>query len=134
MSDSPMSLVVAVEDGRLKLTEPQRNRVTEYLRGRTKPVVVKFSKQVDSRSQRQNRFYWGVVLTAIADSTGYATEEVHELMKGKFLPRKFVKIGSLEKKVEKTTTDLTTAEFSKYLEQIAAFAAAELGITMPDPP
>jgi len=38
-----------------------------------------------SRSQKQNAYYWGVVLKTIGDDTGYLPEEMHQLMTREFL-------------------------------------------------
>jgi hypothetical protein len=44
--------------------------------------INKFRK---SRSLQQNRYMWGVVYKLIADHTGYTADEVHQLMKDRFL-------------------------------------------------
>lgn len=134
MSANGLKLLVPVAEGRLAPTAGQQAAIDQFLRTRDgRAVELKLSRPVNSRSQQQNRFLWGVVYTTIAESTGYTTEEVHELLKDKFLPRKFVTIGDTTKEVRKSTAQLSIDEFSKYLEQLAAFAA-ELGITLPDRP
>ena len=92
------------------------------------------SRPTTSRSLRQNRFYWGAVIGAIAESTGNSPEDLHLVLKEMFLPRKFITLGSKEVEVKKSTADLTTEEFTLYLEAVRAWAATELGITMPDQP
>lgn len=132
---SALTIAVPVKDGKLAPSPAQQFAIDRCLTAfEGKAVELKLDRVRDSRSLRQNRFYWGVVLSEIAKSTGYTTEEVHELFKDKFLPRKFVGVGSLSKEVQKSTAKLTTDEFSLYLEQLAAFAASELGITLPDRP
>jgi hypothetical protein len=42
-----------------------------------------------------------------------------------------VTLGGKEVEVRKSTADLSADEFSKYLKQIAAWSAAELGIVIP---
>ncbi len=130
-----LELLVPVKAGRLDPSEAQKATIGSFLATRDgKAVVVKLAKPVNSRSQRQNRFYWGVVLTTIAEATGNTTEDLHEHFKDRFLPRRFVTLAGKELEVAKTTTALSQDEFSKYLEQLAAFAASELGITLPDRP
>ena len=129
-----LTLTIPVEGGRLKPSPGQQATIGTFLRTREgKAVEVKFARPTTSRSQRQNRFYWGVVLTAIAESTGNSTEDIHVVLRDRLLPRKFITLGSKEVEVRKTTTDLTTEEFTLYLEAVRAWAATELGITMPDP-
>jgi hypothetical protein len=72
-----------------------------------------------SRSDQQNKYYHGVVVSMIADHLGYEKEEMHELLKKQF-------------KVE-STARLKTAEFKEYVDDIVRWAASDLGIPIPDP-
>src|SRR5690348_222237 len=83
-----------------------------------------------ARSHSQNRFLWGVVYRAIAEETGHSTEEVHEYCKNQFLPKMFVVINNVEIESRKSTTQLTTAEFSEFLDRCTSLAG-ELGIVLP---
>lgn len=85
------------------------------------------------RSSNQNRYLWSVVYQLIAEHTGHSSEEVHAFMKARFLPRRFIKIGGREELAEKSTTDLTTAEFEEYAMRVRVFASQELGIQVPLP-
>ena len=135
MTNNGVTLTIPVKDGRLDPSPVQQSMMDRFLATREgKAVEVKIVRPVDTRSQRQNRYYWGAVLTTIAESTGNSTEDLHEHFKAVFLPRRFVVLNGKETEVAKTTTKLSTDEFSKYLEQLAAFAASELGITLPDRP
>lgn len=96
-------------------------------------VRVELSKPVVVRSNNQNRYLWGVVYDYIATETGHTAEEIHAIMKTKFLPRKFVLLGKHETEIERSTTELSTDEFNLYLEKVRAFAASELGIRIPNP-
>jgi hypothetical protein len=80
------------------------------------------------RSVNQNRYYWGVVLKAIAQHTGHTTEELHRIFKEKFLPRVFDNAGQ---EVEKSAKSLTVQEFALYIEQVRAFAGRELQVVIP---
>lgn len=93
----------------------------------------------DDRSVQQNRFYWGVVLTQIAEQARvngqrYAGEAWHELFKRQFLGYRFKKVmvaGRRRKTVSRvlrSTTDLTVRQMSKYLEQVIAFAVTDLNV------
>ena len=84
-----------------------------------------------TRSNGQNRFLWGVIYRAIAEETGHSSEEVHEYCKNQFLPKMFVVINNVEIESRKSTTQLTTDEFSQFLDR-AIGLAGELGITIPD--
>jgi len=94
-------------------------------------VEVTVQKPKKDRTNKQNAYYWGVVLDYIADYTGFETYEVHEEMKRMFNPKpsKF----NPEVTVGGTTTKLTTDEFNEYIEKIIRWAAMTLGVVIPDP-
>lgn len=98
---------------------------------RSKPFVVKIEAQ--KRSNPQNAYYWGVVLSTIAYNTGDDADSLHEHFKSKYL-----KIGEVEvlggAKVIKTKSSakLPRDEFFNYIEQIRA-EVAPFGIYIPDP-
>lgn len=98
-------------------------------------VEVKISPYKDSRNRTasQNNYLWSAVYPEIANYCGYSTEEVHEWCKLAFLPRSFVTINGIEREVAKSTTTLTTGEFTQYIESIRAWAGSQLGISIPEP-
>lgn len=90
-----------------------------------------------TRSTQANRYYWGVVIAALSEHTGYAPNELHELMKMKFLPKKLALAdGNGEVHGEfvlgGTTRTMNVQEFYAYVEQVRQFAA-ELDCYCPDP-
>jgi len=95
-------------------------------------VLVTIKRQSRSRSNRQNAYYWGVVLDIIAKDTGHTPEELHEIYKRMFLKKKIINYKGKEFPVPGTTTDQDTNEFSEYIERIRA-EAASMGILVPDP-
>lgn len=83
------------------------------------------------RSSSQNRYYWGVVLQAIAQHTGIEVHEVHEIMKQKFN----LKTDHIDGKVYEwggSTQLLDTKTMSEYIEQIRAWASTELDCYIPE--
>lgn len=96
-------------------------------------IAVTLSRKKVTRTNRQNRTYWGLVIAAISEHTGHTAEEIHEILKSMFLPRKYITLAGLEREIGKTTTELSTAEFAKYLDRVYAFAAQELGLVIPLP-
>lgn len=134
MASRELTLTIAVRAGKLLPTFQHKQAIAGYLQSREgKDVILRLGKPVKVRSNNQNRYYHGVVVKILSDDTGHTTEEMHEILKAKFLGRKFVTIGSVEVEVTKSTTDCTTEEFEHYLEQIRAFAATNLGIRIPLP-
>ncbi len=81
------------------------------------------------RSKKQNSYYWGVMVTILSDEWGYTKDEVHDILKAKFLCEK--QIGKPDK--IKSTTKLDTKEMVDYQDQIKIWAASEWGIYIPDP-
>jgi hypothetical protein len=82
-----------------------------------------------NRSQKQNAYYWGVVLKIMGDEIGYLPDEIHQLMGKEFLSYER-KPGEL---FVKSTTKLSTVEFEDYLSNVRRFAATELNIYIPLP-
>lgn len=88
----------------------------------------------DQRSIQQNRRYWGALITAFCDHTGYTSYEAHELAKGMFLAQRagacdhvgMEIIGDVS--IGDSTTDLCTACFGLYMEDYEMWIASEFGI------
>ena len=121
-----------VANGKLEF----RNPTTLFAHiGRFRPedeLEVTVEKRKLSRSNQQNRYYWGVVLEIISKETGHTTEELHEIYKRMFLPRKLIKYKALEIPVPSSTTDCDISDFHEYIERVRAEAASS-GIAIPDP-
>jgi len=101
-------------------------------------LQVTFELPVAIRSVQANKYYWGVVVEAISDFTGYERDEVHELLKQLFLPKPLwlhdaegEVVGKLV--ISQSTTTLTVTEFYNYVERIRRWAATTLHINIPDP-
>jgi hypothetical protein len=91
-------------------------------------VILKLEKRRNTRSNQANKYYWGYVLAEIAKETGHSPEELHDIFKKKFLPKRFLKIKGKEYEAEPTTTKCDTLEFMDFVENIKVFGATELGI------
>jgi hypothetical protein len=97
------------------------------LSGRHRVSVVKYRAR---RSDAQNRLYWGQVVSTFADflrgqGEQYTDEQAHEILRAKFLRVSCINKDTGEVFGERTrsTTELTTAEFSKYIEDCVAWLA-----------
>ena len=72
------------------------------------------------RNLSQNDKYWAI-LEGLSDHMGYTKEELHELLKYKFL--KYAKeIAGQPVVVVPSTSDLDTGEFAEYIENVLRFA------------
>lgn len=137
MTGWPLVVSGRLERGVIKLN---LSRLQRLLRGRRDcDLEVVIERKHATRSLAQNALYWGVYVDLLAEHTGYTPDEVHELLKAKFLPKTLaVTDGNGEIKGEfvigGTTTRLNKIEFGEYLRSIQHWAAEALGVVIPDPP
>jgi hypothetical protein len=72
------------------------------------------------RNLSQNDMYWAI-LEGLSDHLGYTKEELHDLMKYKFL--KYAKeVAGQPVIVVPSTSDLDTAQFAEFIENVLRFA------------
>ena len=94
-------------------------------------VMVTAEKIRNHRTNKQNHYYWGVVLKTIATYCGYSKQEdldaLDRLVRQKFLPER----GNLSLPV--STACLTTEEMNDYIEAIRLWAIMRLGVYVPEP-
>jgi hypothetical protein len=85
-----------------------------------------------NRSNAQNDLYWGYCVEPFAkylEKDGYTKDDVHELLKSEC--NYSIKISrdknglTVEKKVARSTTGLTTKEFGEFLDRIVQYAAEQ---------
>jgi hypothetical protein len=115
--------------------EAEKKRLYNILK-KLKPVkyVLDIKQFRKKRSNRQNRYYWGVIIDILSKETGFFPDEMHELLKRKFLPvEKTIKQTGETVIVGSTTTELDTFEGEQYFEQIRIWALTELDILIPMP-
>ena len=98
-----------------------------------KDVIVDIKRTTGTRSIRQGSYYWGVILPTIANHTGHADTELHEIFKRMFLPPKFITYTNKEYKLPGNTSSLDKVAFGEYCDRIIAEAAG-MGIVVPLPP
>lgn len=108
--------------------ELDKRKLFEILKSRKKVkhiVEIKIAREI--RSNLQNKYYW-VVMGIIGEHCGYRPEEMHELMKLKFLgfEEKTIKQTGEVLKSIKSTKELQTNEFSNYIENIRLWALQDL--------
>ena len=85
-----------------------------------KSWVCNITEKKTKRSTDQNSRYWKL-LTDFGRYLGYEAEEMHELCRYKFL-REYVEIDGMELAKLKSTTKLTTQEFTDYMDAIDRWA------------
>lgn len=89
-----------------------------------------------ARSMAQNRTYWLLTVTPMAEAAGCTPEDMHECLKeellGEFITMN-TKNGVQIKRRVGSTTDMTKKEFSEYQERCAEIAARVYGISIRQP-
>lgn len=102
--------------------------------------VMDIKKYYKPRSLKQNRYYWGVVVSLVfagLKAAGFDDVrdemDAHDVIKAMF----FRKVIHSEKHdnlvMEKSTAAVSTAEFEDKMEQIRQWAFIYLGVTIPLP-
>jgi hypothetical protein len=100
-----------------------------------------FCEKGKRRSDSQNRFYWGCVLSIVKEGlqqVGYrevkTNEDAHEILKFLFLKKKMInEVNGEEIIIPGSTQKLTTVEFMAYIEEITQWSASYLGCIIPNP-
>jgi hypothetical protein len=126
-----------VRGGRLEIRNRKRF-AGDLGRMRDGEVLITVSRKHATRSVQANRYYWGVVVELLSEHTGYTPDEIHEVLKAKFIPKKLaVSDGNGEIKGEfvigGTTTEMNKLEFGEFITNIRQWAADELDVVIPDP-
>lgn len=91
-----------------------------------------------TRSLEQNAYYWGVVVQLLSEHTGYTPDEIHELLKAKFIPKRLAVCdgnGVIQDEIVLggTTRSMNKLEFGEYVEAIREWSAESLDVVIPDP-
>lgn len=114
-----------IKNSKLELNDP--DLFSLYLGTlESKEITVLVEKKKKHRTIKQNAYYW-TCLSIIGNELGYTKEEIHSTFKAMFLVDRTGKIP-----VVRSTTNLTTAEFTEYFDKII-YKVADLGITLPEP-
>jgi hypothetical protein len=86
----------------------------------SKIYKVQVTERKPIRNLSQNDKYWAI-LEGLSDHLGYTKDELHELLKYKYL--KYAKeIAGQPVVVVPSTSDLDTAQFAEYIENVLSFA------------
>lgn len=101
---------------------------------RGRPLRVIVTEDEKKRTSEANRFYWGAVLTTIAeqawvDGRQFSKDVWHEHFARLYLPHTEIvtPYGEIVSR-RKSTTELTVSEFSEYLQRVQSDAASSLGV------
>lgn len=98
-----------------------------------KKIILTIAKIKSIRSLQQNKYWWACV-TILSNELGYTKEEMHEILKFKFLKReKVLEItGEVFEYIE-STTKLSKSEFADISSEMIRWAAQSFNIVLPIP-
>jgi hypothetical protein len=98
------------------------------------PLRIIVTAEERKRNSEQNRFYWGAVITPIMDQAWVNGRQFDKDIWHEYFARLYgvcedvtLPDGEIVTR-RKSTSDMTVAEFSEYLERVQAHAAGELGV------
>lgn len=116
-----------VSAGKLEFEKP--GDFLTHLESLDGDVDVTVDKRKRKRSDKQNKYYRGVIVKMIADQMGEARHEsVHNMLRGFFLKDYIARFPTT-----KSTTELSTVEMEEYHAKCRMWASQELGLYIPDP-
>lgn len=115
-------------------TEAKRTRAAGILaklplEGRIWDVSIK--PYQSRRSVDANRRLWALHKLA-SDETGHSTDELHELCKAMFLPRKEIEVAGDKREVCGASHTLNKKDFRDFMERVEAFYIEKLGVFLGD--
>ncbi len=133
---SPAPVFSGVVDPRGVLRLDARSVLAAYLkRLANKPVELIVRVKRRQRSRNQNAWYWAVIVPMIAEHCGYQPHE-HDALHDE-LVRMHLGLrpepNPLKLRISTSDPDMSTADFAEYCEQVRIWAAADLGVVIPDP-
>ena len=93
-------------------------------------IIIEIREAKDVRTNAQNRLWWKWI-EIISDETGNQKEEIHSILKYKFLLREEIIDGEIHQGLKSTTT-LTKEEFNKLTNDVFFWANDTLNIKLPN--
>lgn len=94
-------------------------------------MQVEIKPYIAKRSVDANALYW-LWISVIAEYTGYTKDEMHDVLRARYLPIKSREVDGITLIELTSTTILNTKQFNDYMREIEAFAV-ENDIRLPYP-
>jgi hypothetical protein len=107
------------------------DRLKKSLESSKWPLIINVKQPKKKRSLDQNALYWSWI-NILAPHAGYSAEDLHDVLKVKFLGTKEITFRGEPILIAKSTTGLTTKEFTEYLDKVYALGGV-LGVSLPSP-
>jgi len=103
-----------------------------------KKILVSVTRKKSKRSNRQNSYYWAVVVVMIRERVkelngeSFTNEQVHEWLKMKFNSKQVI-FDDVVETVPMSSAGLMVGQFMDYLAKIKTWAKDVLDIDIPEP-
>ena len=118
-----------VKNGKLILNNERRfNDNLNIFEG--EEIEIRIKVRTNNRTTEQNSLYWKWI-NIMSEETGFTKEEMHELVKYKFLKRTSINNNGVEEVKLKSTTSLTVKEFTKLMDDVLYWSNNTLNINLP---
>ena len=115
-----------------KIVWDNKTTLVDYIRAiedGTK-VEVEITETPDIRTNKQNKLWWSW-MKIIGNELGYSKNEIHDILKYKFLLREEINDGETTQHLKSTST-LTKKEFNKLTQDVFFWANDTLNINLPN--
>lgn len=115
-----------------KIIYEANQKLVEYIQTISDDTIVEITITLleDSRSNKQNKLWW-TWAQIIGDTLGYSKNEIHDILKAKFLTREYIVEGKTKKYIKSTAT-LSKTEFNKLTSDVFFWANDTLNINLPN--
>lgn len=134
MSQVPV-FFCGVEDGQIRMVASERERMKQYLSTWSGDGELVVRRRKSKRSVDQNAYVWSVPYPLLAKALGYDQHEIEDLhyaLVAKWGGEHFDKrVGAMVP--NKRSSQLTTKEFSDYIEWLIRFGAQSCDCVIPLP-
>ena len=118
-----------IKNGKLILNNERRfNDNLNIFEG--EEIEIRIKVRTNNRTIEQNSLYWKWI-NIMSEETGFTKEEMHELIKYKFLKRTSINNNGVEEVKLKSTTSLTVKEFTKLMDDVLYWSNNTLNINLP---
>ena len=114
-----------------KIEYKPNKKLVEYIQTISDDTIaeIEITLKEDCRSNKQNKLSWTWV-QIIGDTLGYTKNEIHDILKAKFLTREYIVEGETKKYIKSTAT-LSKSEFNKLTNDVFFWANDTLNINLP---
>ena len=123
-------------DGKIQVAKSFREDVGRVFAG--KKISVSVTRKKSKRSNRQNSYYWAVVVVMIRERvrelTGelWTNESIHDWLKVKFNSKEVI-FNDVVETIPKRSSELMVGQFMDYLAKIRTWAMDVLDLDIPEP-